>query len=144
MSRRQIVSIVLIAAFSGACRSQLTSGITCEAVRALRYDMTEEQVTKILGPPVPPKYSLIAPNPDDRVDPIVWNYTHYRDMDLFGGLRFRLEFNQSRLTSADMYATPIRDSSAFTAFESKATRLYWLDRDGPEERPAFSEYFNCR
>lgn len=130
--------VVLIGVISSACRSQLGPGITCEAVRALKYDMTESEVIDTVGTPLR-RFSLVGPN---QKDPVIWAYNS--ELDLFGGLRFELRFSKSRLTTAEVYATRLRDSAIMNPGDSKPTLLYVLHEHGRLERPEFSEYFTCR
>ena len=134
-----MVGAVLTAGVSTACIGRLTPSVSCDAIRSLRMDMTQEEVTKILGPPVRAGF-LIEP-PEER-SPLLWQYNS--DMGLFGGMKFEVRFVKSRLAHVKLSAISLRDSAIMTFFNQEYRTLYWLNEDGLFEQPAFSEHLNCR
>jgi hypothetical protein len=90
-------------------------GITCEKLRALKINMSPDEVERILGPPPGGVYPMISPGPY----PIIWNYGN-------GGVRLEVRFDHDRLIEVSSWVRTfwrdLRDSGPRpTTFRLTAT-----------------------
>jgi hypothetical protein len=68
-----------------------TPGITCDKLRALKIDMSTDEVLGILRPSPGGTYPMMSPGPS----PIIWNYGNKSPID--GGVRLEVRFDHDRL-----------------------------------------------